>query len=110
MSEIEQVKERQALIDECSIDNWKNHDPIEFELVETAAFLIPDKEQYASIPNTYWGNQKNAYLLASQFRSLAKFNKAYGLITWSKPDFESTNWNQEEYIMQSLYPYQVNTR
>lgn len=63
-----------------------------------------------SSPNTYWGNQKNAYLLASQFRSLAKFNKAYGLITWSKPDFESTNWNQEEYIMQSLYPYQVNTR
>lgn len=63
MSEIEQVKERQALIDECSIDNWKNHDPIEFELVETAAFLVPDKEQYASIPNTYLFSERDMYAI-----------------------------------------------
>lgn len=60
-----------------------------------------------SSPESYFANQQNAYLLASQLRSICMFGKGYGLQVYGRPDFSSDAWQTESYQNHFLAPFQL---
>ncbi len=61
----------------------------------------------SSSPETYFGNQQNSYLLASQLRSICMFAKGYGITGWQRPNFESESWMTESYQNHFLAPFEL---
>lgn len=61
----------------------------------------------SSSPETYFSNQQNSYLLASQLRSICMFGKGYGVLAYSRADFDSDAWQTESYQNHFLAPFQL---
>jgi hypothetical protein len=60
-----------------------------------------------SSPETYYGNQQNSYLLASQLRSICLKGKGYGVLAWSRADLDSNTWQTQNYQNHFLAPFEL---
>lgn len=61
----------------------------------------------SSSPETYFCNQTNAMLLGSQLRSILLKGKGYGVLAYSRSDFDSDNWMTEPYQNNMLAPFEL---
>lgn len=60
-----------------------------------------------SSPETFFCNQQNGYLLASQLRSICLKGKGYGVIAYSRADFDTDDWQQQSYQNHFLEPFEL---
>ena len=61
----------------------------------------------SSSPETYYGNQTNAYLLGSQLRSICLFGKGYGITGWQRPNLDAEDWMTQSYQNHFLAPFEL---
>jgi hypothetical protein len=60
-----------------------------------------------SSPETYYGNQQNSYLLASQLRSILLKNRGFGVCAWQRCDMDADDWQQQAYQNHFLAPFEL---
>ena len=60
-----------------------------------------------SSPETYFSNQQNSYLLATQLRSILLKGKGYGVLAYTRPDFDSDEWQTQSYESHFLAPFSI---
>lgn len=58
-----------------------------------------------SSPETYFANQMNSYLLASQLRSILLKGKGYGLLAYKRSDLDAEDWMTQSYENHYLAPF-----
>jgi len=58
-----------------------------------------------SSPETYFDNQMNSYLLASQLRSIVLKGKGYGLLAHKRSDLDAEDWMTQSYENHYLAPF-----
>lgn len=61
----------------------------------------------SSSPETFFCNQQNGYLLASQLRSICLKGKGYGVIAYKRSDFDSDDWKTDAYQNHFLEPFEL---